>query len=466
MKYGTPRTTLRSKLLIWLLAPLTAVALISAITGYYIALRFSTLAYDRTLFETARDISNQVSTVANKTHVDLPSVTLDMIRSDQWDRIYYMVSGPDSAFIAGDPGLPRPPAGSPSNKPIYYDARYLGEPVRVAALYRPMPNSAGTVLVQAAETLNKRRILANEILFAMLLPELILISLVGLVVWYGVARGLRPLTTLQQEIGSRSHHNLSPLPETGVPDEVRPLIHAMNNLLTQLNEAISAQRRFIADAAHQLRTPLAGLKTQMALALRQDDLKEVRATLHHLDTATANITHMVNQLLSLARAEPGAYCAQTMHKIDLAALARDVTGEWVPQALAKSIDLGFSSSLQSAWIEGDPTLVKEMLGNVLDNAIRYTPSGGQVTVLVEPEDEGLSLEVHDNGQGIPETERELVFERFHRVLGNQAEGCGLGLAIVREIANGHGAHVTLKPGTNGAGTCVTVLFKAVIDIRE
>jgi two-component system sensor histidine kinase TctE len=292
----------------------------------------------------------------------------------------------------------------------------------------------------------------------MLLPELLLIGLVGALVWYGVARGLKPLAALQREIGNRSHRDLSPLPEQNAPGEVRSLIRAMNGLLARLSEALSAQQRFIADAAHQLRTPLAGLKTQTELALRQKELDEVRHTLQQINTATGQTTHLVNQLLSLARAEPGANRAQAQQPINLGDLARETTTEWVPRAIERNIDLGFDASAGAANIEGDTLLIKEMLGNLLDNALRYTQRGGQVTVRVAAARNQVMLGIEDNGPGIPAAERERVFERFHRVLGGSAEGCGLGLAIVREIAQSHNADVSLGPGAGGSGTLVTVAF--------
>ena len=231
-----------------------------------------------------------------------------MLESDTHDSVFYMVTDGEGAFVAGHRGLPMPPEPAAPGKPLYYDGQYHGNPVRLAALYANIggANSASPALVLVAETLNKRRTLANEVLLGMLLPEFLLIALVGALVWYGIERGLRPLATLQTEISSRSHRDLSPLPEQNAPGEVRALIRAMNELLARLAFALSAQQRFIADAAHQLRTPLAGIKTQAELALRQQKLDEVQHTLQQLNTATGQTTHLVNQLLSLARAEPGA----------------------------------------------------------------------------------------------------------------------------------------------------------------
>jgi two-component system sensor histidine kinase TctE len=464
------RATLRHQLLISLLAPIVLVTLISAVVTYYYAFNFATLAYDYSLFDSALDISRQTRVSEGHVRVDLPSAALDMLESDTHDSIFYMVNDARGAFVAGHRGLPLPVEDMPPGKPLYYDGNYRGNPIRLAALHAVASGAPADqpVLILVAETLNKRRTLANEVLLGMLLPEVLLIALVGALVWFGIERGLRPLATLQQEIGSRSHRDLSPLPEQNAPGEVRALIRAMNDLLARLAFALSAQQRFIADAAHQLRTPLAGIKTQAELALRQQKMDEVHHTLLQLNTATGQTTHLVNQLLSLARAEPGAARTQAAQQLDLDELARDTTTEWVPRALARNIDLGYDCTADgtadgaaSTMIEGDALFLKEMLGNLLDNAIRYTQPGGRVTVRVAAEVDRVLLGVEDNGPGIPADERERVFERFHRVLGTGAEGCGLGLAIVREIAQSHNAVAYLTAGAQGTGTLVSVAFPRV-----
>ncbi|HEV7820298.1 MAG TPA: sensor histidine kinase N-terminal domain-containing protein [Burkholderiales bacterium] len=298
--------TLRHQLLSSLLAPIVLVTLLSAVVTYYYAFNFATLAYDYSLFDSALDISRQTRLVDGRLQVDLPSAALDMLESDTHDNIFYLVNDAQGAFIAGHRGLPPPPEPAAPGKPVYYDGNFKGNPIRLAALYANIGGASTPALILVAETLNKRRTLANEVLLGMLLPEVLLIALIGALVWYGIERGLRPLKTLQTEIGSRSHRDLSPLPEQNAPGEVRSLIHAMNDLLARLAFALSAQQRFIADAAHQLRTPLAGIKTQAELALRQQKMDDVQHTLLQLNTATGQTTHLVNQLLSLARAEPGA----------------------------------------------------------------------------------------------------------------------------------------------------------------
>jgi two-component system sensor histidine kinase TctE len=455
--------SLREQLLVRLLAPVVLVTLISSAISYLYAFNYSTLAYDYSLYDSALDIGRQAHALNGQVRIDLPRAALDMLESDKDDNIYYMVNDAQGRFVTGHHGLPLPRAGAASGKPVYYDGVYRDNPIRIAALLVPvvgLPQDQEHILIVVAETLNKRRTLASEILLGMLLPELLLVGLVGLLIWRGVARGLRPLVELQTEISNRSHRDLSPLPVQTAPGEVRELVSAMNDLLARLAVALSAQQRFITDAAHQLRTPLAGLRTQTEVALRQDDPDDVRRSLRQIDTATARTTHLVNQLLSLARAEPGANRLYAAQPLDLTEIARVATTEWVPRAIDRNIDLGFDSATGPAPIEGDPFLLNEMLGNLLDNAIRYTPAGGQVTVTVNPHDDAPHLSVEDNGPGIPVEERERVFERFHRLLGNGADGCGLGLAIVREIAIGHGATVRLEPGAHGLGTRVTVEFPA------
>lgn len=455
--------SLREQLLVRLLTPVVLVTLISSVISYYYAFNYATLAYDYSLYDSALDISRQVHVINGELRVDLPRAALDMLESDKHDNVYYMVNDSRGRLITGYNGLPLPKIAGVTGKPVYYDDVFVDNPVRLTALTIPvsgLPPDQDHIQIVVAETLNKRHTLANEILLGMVLPELLLVALIGLLIWYGVARGLRPLLELQAEISSRSHRDLSPLPVQNAPGELRALVGAMNGLLSSLATALAAQQRFIADAAHQLRTPLAGLRTQTELALRQNNPQEVRNTLRQIDTATARTTHLVNQLLSLARAEPGANQLSALQRVDLTALARTTTTEWVPHAIERNIDLGFEVGDAAAYVNGDPILLRELLGNLIDNAIRYTPPGGQVTVTVTSAAGACSLSVEDNGPGIPAAERERVFERFHRLLGNGADGCGLGLAIVREIAFSHGATVALEEAAGGQGTRVRVDFAA------
>ncbi|MCI3953140.1 MAG: signal transduction histidine kinase, partial [Burkholderiales bacterium] len=360
--------TLRSQLLAWLAVPLLVLWLMSTLVDYDIAKRFTNLAYDRALLEAALDIGRQVKLVENQIYVDLPEIALQMLQSRESDRLYYLVLGPGNEYITGEPDLPAP--SDPSTDRVrYYDDEYRGRLIRAVALRVPVqPGSArGAVMIHVAERLTVRSDSARQIIFGMVLPQALLIFAATLAVWYGVGRGLRPLASLRADIESRSHRDLSPLSETRAPRELQPLIHAMNGLLLRLSAVLGAQQRFIADAAHQLRTPLAGIKTQTELALRNSNSDEVEATLRQLHTASEKTTRLVNQLLSLARAEPGEKREHATQPLDLGALARDTATEWVPRAIERDIDLGFDPPQSTAMVDGNAFLLKEMLNNVLDN---------------------------------------------------------------------------------------------------
>jgi two-component system sensor histidine kinase TctE len=453
-----PRT-LRRQLLVWLAGPLIVLWSLSTMVDYDIANRFVNLAYDRALLESALDIGRQVKVLDSRIYVDLPEIAVQMLQSRESGRVYYLVTGPQKEYITGEPDLP-PPSDPVSDRVNYYDDDYQGKPVRIVALQLPVETGKeqGLVMVQVAENRSARAEFARLILLRMALPQALLILFAAILVWYAVGRGLAPLSTLRREIETRSHRDLSALPEEQAPQEVRPLIRAMNDLLQRLSKTLAAQQRFIADAAHQLRTPVAGIKTQTELALRQSPSGDAQTTLRQLQTATEQTTRLINQLLSLARAEPGVERTLTAERLNLSTLGREATTEWVPRALARDIDLGFDGGEDSTMIAGDAFLLREMLNNLLDNAIRYTQAGGQVTVRVAPEGDRFTLSVEDNGPGIPESDRERVFERFHRLLGTGVDGCGLGLAIVREIAQSHGADVSLGPGAAGRGTLVKISF--------
>jgi len=451
--------TLRRELIGWLSAPLIVLWSISTYVNFDIARQFVNLAYDRALLEIALDIGRNIKRENDRSYLDLPDIAVRMLRSRQSGPLHYLVSGPKGVFISGEPSFPLPEEASP-DRIRYYDDFFLGRTVRVVALRVPVqPGSGqGAYLIQVGEQLTLRSDFTRQILLRMVVPQALLVFLAMLAVWYGVGRGLEPLSDLRREIEQRPTRDLSPLPESPVPSEVQPLIHAMNGFLERLSASISAQQRFIADAAHQLRTPVAGLKTQTELALRQDRTAEAKASLDQLHTATEQLTRLINQLLSLARADPDARRGAESASVNLSELARELTTEWVPRALARNIDLGFEGPSSEPRIAGDPFLLREMLSNLVDNAIRYTQPGGHVTVRIAMEASTVVLSVEDNGPGVPETDRERVFERFYRVLGTGVEGCGLGLSIAREIALRHRASITLNPGPGGTGTVVRIVF--------
>jgi len=452
---SAPGATLRGKLLRWLLIPLSLLFLVDAVGSHFIAKRLSDRVYDGELMEIARELTLHVRPNGARPSFELEKDAERTLLLDQYDRVYYAVYGPGSERIAGDGDL-RP--GNGDGAATFYDAALHGEAVRVAQL-RGASAGGAPVIVQVAETLVKRDTLANEIMIGVILPQLLLIVIAGVVLWAGVARGLAPLSHLQQAVAARSHLDLSPVAVEHVPGEVHPLLLAINDLMARLDEILSYQNRFIADAAHQLRTPVAGLKAHIEVALREEDPAQAKQSIAHLYTGVERMSRLVAQLLSLARNEPTTARKLALAPLDLSRLAFDVTMEWVPEAYRKSIDLGFEGVEPHAMIRGDAARLTELINNLLDNAIRYSRNGGRVTVRVASQPRPR-VSVSDDGPVIPVDERERVFERFHRLLGSHADGSGLGLAIVDEIAKLHDAEITLDEDADGLGNTFTVTFPA------
>jgi two-component system sensor histidine kinase TctE len=451
-------SSLRRLLSIWLVAPLLALILASSIPAYYAAVKAANDAYDDELLDPAIAIARYVRQNDDRLEVDLPPVALEALRVDTVNRIFFRVTGPQGDLIAGNASIPGPEDGISSGSNKVYSSRVNNVRVRVAAV--AVPRRFGPVVVQVAETTDKRDRLVREILIGALTPACVVMIAASLLLWWGIRRALAPLVDLRTEIARRSPADLSPVPEASTPDEVKPLVSALNQLLARLASALGTQQRFIANAAHQLRTPLAGLKTHVELARRETHSGETRALLDMIAGETDRASHLANQLLSLARAEPGSM-APAQQPINLRTLATRAVQEWVTQALQNNIDLGFE--LEDAWISGEPSLLRELLANLLHNALIYTGDGANVTVRTRVEDKSVMLEVEDDGPGIPEAERERVFERFYRPQGTSAPGCGLGLAIVREIADRHEAVVQLDTPASGKGTRVRVTFHRLMN---
>jgi two-component system sensor histidine kinase TctE len=454
-------SSIRRQLLAWLLLPIMTLWLIGAILTYVMAINFATDAYDNSLLDSARTLIARLRFDPDHFDVDLSPEAQAIFKESQKDKFFYEVVGPTGITRAGDTNIPDPTADDLDGideEPYFRYGKIDNEAVRIALVSVPVPQKKGQrVLIQIAETLKGRQELTKDILIWVVVPQLILIFLAALAVYIGVKRGLAPLKSVQQAVASRTRWDLSALQEEGAPQEVRPLVLAINDLLARIKEDIDGQRRFVANAAHQLRTPLAGLKTQTEFALRQTEPEDLRHALAQVQSSADRATHLVNQLLALAKVEPGAFRSTRLKEIDLNFIAKEATGDLVPQALRKGIDLGFEGSNGPATVSGDALTVRELVCNLIDNAVRYTQTGGKVTVNVSSANP-VELKVEDNGPGIPEDERERVFERFYRVLGSGVSGSGLGLAIVREIAQTHQAEVTLSSGPSGDGTAVAVKF--------
>jgi two-component system sensor histidine kinase TctE len=323
--------------------------------------------------------------------------------------------------------------------------------VRVVSVQAPCGRSACTILV--GETMVKREHLARDLLLQSLFPDFLIALATLIIVWYGVKWGLKPLARLSEEIKTRSAGDLRPIDAAAAPEETRPLVGALNGLLAEVSAASSHQQRFIADAAHQLRTPLAGLQAHTELALAQPMPQACRAQLEQVHKATIRTARLANQLLALARAEPGARSVTAT--VDLKSIAGGEAEAWVRQSLARDIDLGFE--LEPAPVDGDVFLLREALSNLVHNALEYSPRGGRVTVRTGRRNGHAFLEVEDDGPGIAPEERSRVLERFYRVPGTPGTGSGLGLAIVREIAASHAASISIADSASG-GCRVEITF--------
>lgn len=451
--------SLRTHLLRLLLPPVALTLAVGTVAAYYVSLEPGAEAYDQSLINTAYAVGERIRVQERGYSLDLPSVAERLARSDRFDEVYYVVRGPDRERIAGDAGLPLPPADAERiDEVAAYDAAREGKRLRLVEVRVPCGGQQCTVTM--AETTVKRQRLARDILASSALPLALLAVLTLALVWFGVARGLRPLQGLSDEIRARSPRDLRPLDATQAPDEARPLVEGINRLLGEVAEANRNQQRFLANAAHQLRTPLAGLQAHTELALAQPVPPACRAELEQVHGATVRTARLANQLLALARAEALARAPDGRPGANLRAVVEESADEWVRRALQRDIDLGFD--LEELTVAGDAFLLREALANLVHNALEYTPAGGRVTVRAARRGaQGAVLEVEDDGPGIAPEERGRVLERFYRAPGTGGTGSGLGLSIVREIAAAHGAQVAIGEGEDGRGCRVTLQFAGV-----
>ena len=481
--------SLFGEILDWMLAPLLLLWPMSVVLTWLVAQGIANKPFDRELGEMVRVLAKEVSVRADAGRVQavfkLPAAAAEILRTDEADDIYYQVLGLRGEYLSGDAALPVPgdEDRAPPGEVRFRDETLNNDSVRVAYMWvnvqDRLPGQAGDApLVQVAETLGKRSRLATEIIKGVILPQFVILPLAVLLVWLALARGIAPLNELQQRIRKRDSSDLSPIDERQAPEEVSPLVRAINDLLARLDQSLRAQKHFLADAAHQLKTPLAGLRTQAELAQRQIDAgqhdpRALKKSLQQIARSSQSAAHMVNQLLAMARAENQPQPAQRQ-PVNLARLATETVRDFVPRAIEKRIDLGYEGPgaaarhQQGPIVLGHALLLRELIRNLVDNALQYTPAGGTATVRVidDPFGQVVVLQVEDSGPGIPAAEREQVFQPFYRALGTDVDGSGLGLAIVREIADQHGAQIALedanlRPGAGfGPGARFTLRFPA------
>jgi len=483
MPQGQAGVSLARQLLIWVLLPQMVLWMAGGVAAYKFAAGYANQAVDASLLQASRALARQLKPIGNGLLIDFPRAAQDVLEADPADKLLYMVSSPPGQFILGNQSLPAPvlpqedgEAVAPElNTPYFYDGNMPvhgraalhtppGQPLRLVALYLRFGdevNAPQTMLVQVARSSANREELARRILVDMLLPMSSLVLLMTVIVWLGIRAGLAPLVRLRQQVEGRDPTNLAPLQLASAPRELWSLATALNTLLGAVQSNVSTQKRFIGDAAHQLRTPLAGLKSQTEIALQSTTDPELRARLQRVHDSATRSAHLVNQLLTLARAEPESVMAQDRRRFDLLRMAQTLTAEFVPRALRARIDLGMDDAASTpVWVVANEWLLREALSNLIDNALHYAGSGSQVTVNVSTtaHHEAL-LEVTDTGPGIEAASRERVFERFVRAT-EAGNGCGLGLAIVREIVERHAGRVTLDDAPVH-GLCVRVYLPLV-----
>lgn len=461
MPHRREQRSLFGEILDWMLAPLLLLWPMSVALTWLVAQSIANKPFDRELGEMVRVLSKQVALEDTgggpaQARFTLPSGATEILHTDEDDTIYYQVLGLRGEYLSGDRALPVPPDGERlvPGELYYRDDVIDSVEVRVAYSWIALPGGEGAPLLQVAETLGKRSRLATEIIKGVILPQFVILPVAVLLVWFALARGIAPLNELQRRIRRRESSDLSPIDERDAPEEVSPLVRAINDLLARLDQSIGTQKHFLADAAHQLKTPLAGLRTQAELAQREIDAGQrepqaLKKSLQQIAISSQRAAHMVNQLLAMARAEDKEHAAQQA-PVNLTRLATETVRDFVPRALEKRIDLGYEGPEPNAphhlMVRGHALLLRELIRNLVDNALQYTPAGGTVTVRVveDPFGQVVVLQVEDSGPGIPPAEREQVFRPFYRALGTDVEGSGLGLAIVREIAVQHGAEITLE----------------------
>lgn len=442
--------SIRRRLLLYLIGTLLLVIAGVAVVTYAVARHTVNDAYDRSLLDPVLDIAEHLRFDESGARIDLPTKAIEALVYDQVDRLFYQVRTADGTLVAGDADLPPLPAMA-QGEYRFFDAQYRGQPIRVAAL-----RAAGGSTVQVSETLHKRHKLVEEILVAEVVTTLCIGAASIALAWVAIKKGLRPLERLRAQLLLRSSRDLRPLSAEAAPVEIAPLVEAFNRLLQQLQQASRLQQRFMANAAHQLRTPLAGLQMHLEILLRQDLPPDVHAEIARLHVATVRAGRLAIQLLALAKAESVPLKERPLELVDLRGVAGEAARDWAPRAMASETDLGFS--LEPAVILGDRALLPDIFSNLIDNALRYTQRGGSVTVRTGCDGNVPYLCVEDTGPGIPEAERANVLERFYRVPGTSGEGSGLGLSIVKEAVDRHGGSVEIDARADRSGTSVRVIF--------
>lgn len=453
------QSSLRRQLLLHLTGPLLVVLALGAAGGMFIARQVGSQVHDQWLLDSALTLAAQVKANGDHTTLTLQPDAIQMFEWDRYDRIYWQASSMRQGSLLANAALPPPPVAPQPDQPRFYDAELNGQTLRVVAIEMRAPAAIDdTVRILVAETMHKRELVAATIFSKWAPLHIVILLLAGAFIWLAVTRNLRKVDAVAARIGAYETDKLEPLPDSErAPAEIAPLINAINRLLAKLSDEQDTQKRFISNAAHQLRTPLATLQVQTQRVLRERDPVKHDQALEDVHRAVTRLHHVTHQLLTLMRSEQQTEKHLKRAQIDLAALAREEVERWTDSALRKEIDLGYEGPESGVMMTGEAHLLRELMANLLDNAIRYNNAGGAVTLILDRAP--LRLTVEDDGPGIPEQERGLVLERFYRGSSSElAGGCGLGLPIASEIAARHSAQLSIAAGGVQRGTRVIVTF--------
>jgi len=428
--------------------------------------------FDRDLAETAKSVGLIFKKSSEKKLNDIDENSISLLLTEPHDKMFYSIRDDQGRLIFGNPEVAYRPVEDdidptdPNDFNVYFDT-VQGESVRVVSIpiEHTLNHQKEQFFIQVAETRNQRTYIQQQIIFWILVPQLVLLISALILVRFAVKKGLSPILYLNEKIISRSYRDLKPIDIENVPLEVDRLVSSLNNLMRELDNAIKSENRFVNDAAHQLRTPLAGILAQIELAQETKNKDEIHSRLEQISQSSKRLIHIINQLLSLSKTQPEAAHTSEFQKMDLIPLTKKTMEDLFPLADLKKIDLGYEGSLKEALIEGDEKKLYDLIHNLIENAIKYTPSSGKVNVSVENKNNKICLIVEDTGKGIPKDDQPNVFERFYRgdnvnQAGNES-GAGIGLAIVKEIANLHDATIEIDSRNEKPGSRFYVYFNLI-----
>ena len=427
--------------------------------------------FDRDLAETAKSVSLIFKKSSVKKLQDIDENSISLLLTEPHDKMFYSIRDDQGRFLFGNPDVTYQKAedldpSDPDDFNVYFSS-IKNESVRVVSI--PIEHSIGNIkkqfFIQVAETRNQRTEIQKQIIFWILIPQFILLISALILVRFAVKKGLSPILYLNEKIIARSYKDLKPIDIQNVPLEVDRLVGSLNNLMSELDNAIKSENRFVNDAAHQLRTPLAGILAQIQLAQESKDPKEIHNRLEQISNSSKRLIHIINQLLSLSKTQPEAMHSSTFIKMDLVSLTKKTMEDLFPLADLKKIDLGYEGLNENAFIMGDEQKLYDLIHNLIENAIKYTPPSGKVNVSIEIKNNKICLIVEDTGKGIPKDDQPNIFKRFYRgdnvTQSGDDAGAGIGLAIVKEIANMHEATVEIDSRNDKPGTRFYVYFEPI-----